>query len=270
MPKPNRARMLVPVGNRHTLNAPTFTPYDRIVGPPAFPAPPDIIDPTRQVCRELTVAFDYFNKTLFGGRLNPCMITLQRRRQTAGYFAKQRFQTRDGTVVVDEIALNPDTFHSRPVDDILSTLVHEQVHALQFRYGRPSPGRYHNKEFAAWMERIGLISSHTGAPGGKRTGPQMSHYVDPAGAFARECAALMADGIDISFIDRWAALRSAGLPPEKINGDDENRREAKLASKTKFVCPSCGTQAWGKQSLKVDCRPCRQPMRAAQEHFQSL
>jgi hypothetical protein len=33
------------------------------------------------------------------------------------------------------------------------------------------------------MEEVGLIPSSTGAPGGKRTGQSMSHYIDPDGKF---------------------------------------------------------------------------------------
>jgi predicted SprT family Zn-dependent metalloprotease len=215
-----------------------------------------LFDPTRQVCHELAAAFDFFNSTLFGGRLRPCLVTLQRHRGAAGYFAAQRFETRDGTLIVDEIALNPETFHQRSATEVFSTLVHEQVHALQAQYGTPSPAPYHNKQWAKWMERIGLIPSDTGAPGGRRTGARVSHYIDPTGLFARECAALIAQGIDISFIDRWATMRSSA-------NDNSARRESKLVSKTRFRCPKCGATAWGKPNLRIDCRPCCQPMAAA-------
>jgi hypothetical protein len=240
-----------------------FPPYGRKMRA-SEPPPRALLDPTRQVCHELAVAFDFFNSRLFGGRLRSCLVTLQRHRGAAGYFAAQRFETRDGAILVDEIALNPETFHVLSATDVFSTLVHEQVHALQAQCSRPSSGGYHNKQWAHWMEQIGLIPSHTGAPGGRRTGVRMSHYIDPAGAFARECAALMAQGIDISFIDRWASMRSAGRPTKPADGtDDEGRRESKLASKTRFKCPACKANAWGNPNLRIDCRPCRHPMAAA-------
>jgi hypothetical protein len=238
-------------------------PYGRKT-PISSAHPQSALDPTRQVCDELAVAFSAFNSQLFGGRLRPCLVTLQRHRGAAGYFASQRFETRDGTMIVDEIALNPDAFHLHSPTQIFSTLVHEQVHALQAQHGSPSPGGYHNKQWAGWMERIGLIPSHTGAPGGRKTGVRMSHYIDPAGAFARECAALLAQGIDISFIDRWASMRPTGHPTGS-NGNHgvDGRRQSKLASKTRFSCPGCKANAWGKSDLRIDCRPCRQPMTAS-------
>lgn len=240
-----------------------FPPYGRKISV-SEPPPRTMLDPTRQVCHELTVGFDLFNLRLFGNRLRPCLITLQRHRGAAGYFAARRFGTRDGATVVDEIALNPEAFHVHSATDVFSTLVHEQVHALQAQYGRPSSGGYHNKQWALWMEKIGLIPSHTGAPGGRRTGVRMSHYIDPAGAFARECAELIAQGIDISFIDRWASMRSAGRPSKPTDEPgDKGRRESKLASKTRFTCAACRANAWGNPNLRIDCRPCRQPMTAA-------
>lgn len=220
-----------------------------------------IIDPTRHISEELSFAFDFFNEHLFGDRLRRCLVTLQRHRG-AGYFAAQRYETRDGTIVVDEIALNPEIFHERPVTQIFSTLVHEQVHALQFQYGHPSSDGYHNKEWGDWMERIGLIPSHTGAEGGRRTGVRMSHYIEPNGPFARVCAELVAQST-VSFVDRWRAQATHAGINSPLGGRDQKRRKSKVTSKTRFSCPACKVNAWGKPELRIDCRPCRQPMAAS-------
>lgn len=239
-----------------------FSPYGKKV-PASEPLSQKILDPTRQVCHELAVAFDFFNSRLFGNRLRPCLITLQRQRGAAGYFAAQRFETRDGTIIVDEIALNPELFHAHSEANILSTVVHEQVHALQAQYGHPSDGGYHNKEWADWMERIGLIPSDTEMEGGQKTGFHMSHYIQPDGPFARACADLIAQGIGISFVDRWAAMANAKPESDPAHDKRQARRKSKAASKSLFRCDKCGQSAWGKSSLKIDCRPCCQPMAAS-------
>jgi SprT-like family protein len=221
-----------------------------------------IIDPTKQISEELSFAFDFFNERLFHGRLRRCLVTLQRHRG-AGYFAAQRYETRDGTIVVDEIALNPAIFHERSVTDIFSTLVHEQVHALQFQYGHPSLDGYHNKEWGDWMERIGLIPSHTGAQGGRRTGVRMSHYIQPHGPFAQACAELVAQST-VSFVDRWSAQATRLGIDTVLGGRDQKRRKSKVTSKTRFNCPGCKkANAWGRPDLLIDCRPCRLPMTAS-------
>jgi len=85
-------------------------------------------DPTRVTYVGLTDAYDWFNRKLFDGALPAALITMQRRRGSYGYFASERFGTRDRSDIVDEIALNPVHFEARSDDKILSTLVHEMCH----------------------------------------------------------------------------------------------------------------------------------------------
>jgi hypothetical protein len=105
--------------------------------------------------------------------------------------------------------------------------------------GKPAARGYHNKEWAAKMKAIGLQPSNTGAVGGKETGQQMSHYIIPDGPFAKAFAALAATG--------W-----------RLNLQSAHRAGAKggANSKTKFTCPSCGWNVWGKPDTSVFCKPC--------------
>src|SRR5271166_4513010 len=61
----------------------------------------------------LNEAYAFFNACLFKGDLPNCLITLQRKSKAYGYFAGDRFGSRDGDVVTDEIALNPSHFRVR-------------------------------------------------------------------------------------------------------------------------------------------------------------
>ena len=149
-------------------------------------------DPTSKTYSALNDAFAHFNKTLFNGRLPACLITLRNHGRSYGYFSDKRFADRDGTIVTDEIALNPKYFTVRDLERTLSTLVHEMCHLAQFRFGTPSKNGYHNKEWAALMEAVGLMPSDTGEPSGKRTGSRVSHYIIEGGPFALSCADLLA------------------------------------------------------------------------------
>lgn len=82
------------------------------------------IKPTKETYDQIQQAYDYLNRTLFKGELPNCLITLQRRNRTYGYFSGERFGRSDG-LVTDEIALNPRHFHNRPVTEVLATLAHE-------------------------------------------------------------------------------------------------------------------------------------------------
>jgi predicted SprT family Zn-dependent metalloprotease len=188
-------------------------------------------------------AYDWFNTRLFEGKLPPCLITLQRKARSRGYFATDRFGHRYAEVLTDELALNPDTFQGRGDKEILSTLVHEMCHCWQRHFGTPSRTGYHNREWAQTMVRVGLMPSDTGAPGGKETGQRVSHYILPGGAFDQTADALLATGFRLN----WQSLA-----PE--------RQESKARSKTKFTCPSCGQNAWAKPDASLMCGDCEEPM----------
>jgi SprT-like family len=149
--------------------------------------------PTEEAYPELQAAYDWFNHKLFENRLPPWLITLAIKGRSLGYFWPNRFVNTDG-VITAELALNPERMKLRSDRDTLSTLVHEQAHGGQHTYGKPSRNGYHNKEWASMMESIGLMPSHTGQPGGKRTGQSMSHYIIDGGPFDRACAELLKPG----------------------------------------------------------------------------
>lgn len=209
-----------------------------------FPAP------TRLQYGGLDRAYDFFNNRLFDGTLPRCLITLQRKSKAKGFFSGDRFTTWDGLEVTDEIALNPATFRERTVEEILSTLVHEMAHLWQHHFGKAGEGTYHNKEWAAKMDALGLIPTDTGEPGGKRTGRRVTHIIQAGGAFQRECQALLNDGLILPYVER---------DNDDGDGEDEQaaakaaKKAAKAASKTKFTCPTCHCNAWAKADLLIAC-----------------
>ncbi len=192
---------------------------------------------------------------VLGHPLPPCLITLQRRRDTYGYFCRDRFAHRyDGRARTDEIALNPDLFPHRSDKAILSTLAHEAVHGYQRWYGKPGRRGYHNKEWALMMEMIGLMPSHTGQPGGRKTGEQMTHYIIPGGAFDDAITALVATGFRVP----W----QSGLPGALPGHGGDAPPPARLRDKTTFTCPQCTQKAWAKPTAQLVCGVCRLRMRA--------
>lgn len=187
----------------------------------------------------LQEAYDHFNGEPFNGQLPDVLITYQRKAHSLGYFAADRFSSRTEKFAKHELALNPDGFIDKTDKQICQTLVHEQVHVWQKAHGKPASRGYHNTEWAAKMKTIGLQPSSTGMVGGKETGQRMSDYVIPGGPFERTFTKLAAAGWKLN-------LQSAPRPGQKGG----------VNSKTKFSCPTCGQNVWGKPDTMVLCMDC--------------
>jgi SprT-like family len=205
----------------------------------------------------LQAAFDFLNAKLFAGALKNVVILLQRRAHSGGHFSPDRFTRRVGGGEHHEISLNPDGFVTKSDEWIISVLLHEMVHEWQHLFGqkkRASYG-YHDKEWAAKMESLGLQPSNSGMVGGKRTGQQMQHYIIPHGPYAQAFAELAASG--------WKLKLESTIYP----GGEKKKDE----SHTKFVCPACGWIVRGKPDTVVIHEPCGRRMLAERpaSQFQS-
>lgn len=241
--------------------------------------------PTAKVYSELQQVYDVFNAELFGGQLPDCILTLQREKTSYGYFSANRFGNKAGKQI-DEIAMNPTYFAVVPLLEILQTVAHEMAHLWQQHFGEPGRGRYHNQEWGAKMEEIGLMPSATGKPGGRKTGDHMADYAIEGGRFLEVCKKLVTRGFLLSWFDRFpnqaagtrleateaghayepGFLEGLDLPEEVTNipalqggfalapvtlvvGGKSNR--------SKYTC-GCGFNVWGKPGLRLRCEDCKE------------
>jgi predicted SprT family Zn-dependent metalloprotease len=224
-------------------------------------ADPDAVIPTRETYGQLQHAYNYLNRHLFDGQLPNCLITLQRRARSYGYFCGGRFAREDGART-DEIALNPDHFHQGIVET-LSTLGHEMAHLWQHHFGKPGRGRYHNSEWATEMHAIGLPPSDTGKPGGKETGDCVSNYIDSEGPFAKAVVGLLDAGFELTWIRPHP--QAVGSPRDP-NGDNTESvgtgLESRGGRRVKYTCPHCKLGAWAKHGASLLCGVHRVGMKA--------
>lgn len=211
-------------------------------GPSPAPA-----NPTATQYSGFSAAYAHFNRELFENSLPNCLITLQRRKGAYGYYSPERFKSSEGNQT-DEIAMNPRHF-KRPANEVLSTLIHEMVHLWQQHYGKPPAGNYHNKEWAAKMKTVGLYPSTTGKPGGKETSQNVSHYIIERGVFEKACTMFLADGFILYNDDSSEAGKA--------------KAKKKAASKTKYTCSECDTNAWAKPNTHLNCGACDVMMTAS-------
>ena len=248
-------------------------------------------NPTSEFYNFLQQAFNHFNEQLFAKKLPDCMLTTQRQKSVMGYFSSNRWKNPNGQIA-HEIALNPSYFANHKLIEVLQTLVHEQCHLWQFTYGKyKSRTGYHNKEWAEKMHSIGLIPSHNGLPGGKQTGQTMSDYPEKNGKFVSSCLEFLKTENHLRWIDTEPAFDVSCQPrnieqqhiieindtineetisnlqllacpikveiPESKVEEVIRGREQKRKSKTRYTCPNCSTNVWGKPELNIICGDCR-------------
>lgn len=220
--------------------------------------------PTVQAYQPLIDAFDHFNREHFGGELPACIITLQREQERVlGYYHANRFGHRERPgVTTDEIAMNPRHFQTRSLEETLSTLVHEMVHLWQHHdpKGNPSRTGYHNKTWSEKMQDIGLRPTHDGTPNGRLHGQKMTQIIVSGGPFDVACKNLISQEFRLAWYDRLHEMTRV----VSGNGSDTPPAPTTSAGKrTKFTCPKCDANAWGKPTLKVICGDCQEGMTSA-------
>src|ERR1035441_61405 len=111
--------------------------------------------------------------------------------------------------------------------------------------GSAASGTVHNtgdKQWSAKMKSIGLIPSHTGQVGGKKTGQKMTHYVQADGPYQVAYKDLQSTG----FALKWQS-------PEEVKVKGKPKKQS---SKTKFTCPKCQQNVWGCPEVRVACGVC--------------
>ncbi|RBA25503.1 SprT-like domain-containing protein [Herminiimonas fonticola] len=241
------------------------------------------VKPTNDFYGQLQYAYEHFNRTLFDRALPECLITVQREKNTMGFFSPLRWSSTSASDV-HEIALNPIYFANRKVIEIFQTLVHEQCHLWQHEFGNPSRSGYHNREWAEKMESIGLMPSSSAQVGGRKVGQKMSDYVIDGGVFQRSCIGLIKKGYQFNWVDRRTNLQGSedslkrkhkrSVPTKFMKNSPEVLLELpvsilipnfvpemkttaeKTRYKTKYCCPHCKINVWGKPMLHIRCETC--------------
>ncbi|MGH1433810.1 MAG: SprT-like domain-containing protein [Lewinella sp.] len=227
--------------------------------------------PTEEQFQALNRAYQYFNSKLFDGLLPGCILNFSRKKNTHGFMAPERWRrVGEEEYSTHEISLTPLTLYRKPIE-VFSTLVHEQVHLWQWEFGSPSRNGYHNTEWANKMEQVGLMPSSTGKPGGKRTGQGMTHYIIPGGLYETYFKE-MPQKFTLPFAslegDLFKRLISGGVEGKGETEDPRTARLKKLRTtsrqKTKYSCPSCSINVWGKPNIHLICGGCGVPFKVVE------
>ena len=218
---------------------------------------------TRQF-KTLDDLYSFYNIKLFGASLPECIVNLSRHPNSYGFFVDNLWATMDEdmnpTDHKHEISLNPD-YLLRSSIEWHSTLIHEMVHLWQYEFGKPSHRAYHNKQWAAKMESLGLIPSDTGQPGGARTGQKVTQYINPDGAFAEVFHSHDTEELEQLRLRYLPIISLAPYVNKKEDPDGDEGAETGGGKKSrsgvrfKYTCP-CGNNVWGRSGLLIQCLIC--------------
>lgn len=234
-------------------------------------APPPT--PTLEQFNAMQNAYTYFNKVLFGGDLPSVILNLSRKSKAAGFVAPFRWRSAEAAAgskgTVHELSINPEILCMNAVE-VYSTLVHEMCHIWQHEFGEPTRNGYHNKEWAAKMESVGLIPSDTGKEGGARTGQHMGDYPEAGGRFL-QALEQMPEVYKLPFVSIEGDIHlflvggveaSTGNSPEQGGSVPQQVRQKR--NKVKYTCPDCQANVWGKAELEILCGRCGKNFKAVQ------
>tara|TARA_B100001094_G_scaffold330325_1_gene395274 strand:+ start:2387 stop:3082 length:696 start_codon:yes stop_codon:yes gene_type:complete len=206
------------------------------------------------IYENLEMAFDFLNKSLFNSELKQVAFILSKGKW-GGYYFPRKWKDINTNSDLDEICFNPDSFNiekdnpllnsERKVSiHVLSILLHEMCHQFHQMTGSPNKG-YHCREFKTIMEKRGLITSHTGRKGGKRTGRSMSHYWEADSIFLKLANILIDDKGFRSHLQRY---------PDHKNSYASKR-------KSKYICIRDNIKFYGQQNLPAPiCSLCNRGM----------
>ncbi|XVJ66889.1 MAG: hypothetical protein HEQ40_12245 [Lacibacter sp.] len=205
--------------------------------------------PTLKLFAALHRAAQYFQDRLFLLPLSPYIFSLNKTAKSKGYYKPFGWNENQGAIL-PEINIHPSLLLIEPIE-LMATVVHELAHHYHQQYGKPGNYGYHNKEFAEIMKSLGLQCSHTGKPGGKDIGKNMSHFIIPGGKFE----------------NMFNEMPKECLVPFKPIEQDLNivvdlkkvakeKERAKRKVKTKYTCLGCSLVMWGRPNAFVICGEC--------------
>lgn len=198
----------------------------------------------------LNKIFDLLNKEFFENTLSRPTITIQSTPKAYGHFSLREDTWVSKLGGTHEINIGAGTL-SRPIEDIVATLLHEMVHYYNYINGIQDCSRgntYHNKRFKAAAEARGLIVDYSERYGWSHTSP-----ADELLDFVLEY------GLTDILISRneFTGFQITGTGAHSGTGITPPR---KTSSTRKYICPCCGNSVRATKLVNIACLDCEKQM----------
>ena len=203
-----------------------------------------------RVAGYLNKIFDLLNEEFFENELSRPTITIQSTPRAYGHFSLREDTWVSKLGGTHEINIGAGTL-SRPIEEVVSTLLHEMVHYYNYERGVQDCSRgntYHNKKFKEEAERRGLNVDHSEKYGWSHTSP-----TDLLLEFVLDN--------DLSDI----LINRNEFSGFQMGGTGTHNRTpitptAKKSSSRKYICPCCGTSIRATKKVNIGCLDCGVPM----------
>ena len=192
----------------------------------------------------LQKAYAYFNKLYFDEELPEVFFLFDYHvKKATGFFAPDKMQFNEDETAVNVISLNPD-FLNRTVYEVVGTLVHEMCHVWEWQNKKKKPSSVRNYHSKVWQDKmsscdlVGEVNKTRTA--GYTVIPENGKFIEEVDEYVRT--------------NDWLTVRSSDA------GNAEavklKKKKASAKNKTKYTCPDCGTNIWGKAELSILCNDC--------------
>lgn len=199
----------------------------------------------------LNMIFDLLNARYFEGALSRPIITIQSTPKAYGHYTLYDAWSVDGDKGMREINIGAGTL-SRPIENVVATLLHEMVHYHNDQSGVKDCSRgntYHNRKFKDAAEACDLLVEHHDTYGWSITAPSDALVEFCLENDLREIRLCRNDIV----IPR---VSGTGTHAETFTFGGGNKK----SSTRKYVCPCCGMSVRATKAVNIACLDCNEQL----------
>lgn len=210
---------------------------------------------TSRLAGQLEKLFRMLNEDMFEGQLETPIITIQSTPRAYGHYSVSKIWTVNGEESKHEINIGAGQL-DREIEYTVATLLHEMCHMYNDTVLNIQDcsrgGTYHNKQFKATAESVGLIVTKSEKYGWAHTAPSdslLEWIVDHLDSINEIKINRNEGGIRITGGNNTG--NSTGL---MITGSNPNSHSRK------YICPCCRNSVRATKAVNIICADCVQPM----------
>ena len=206
-----------------------------------------------RVAGYLNKIFDLLNAEYFENALSKPTITIQSTPRAYGHFTLNNDTWVSTIGGSHEINIGAGTL-SRPIEDVVATLLHEMVHYYNYINGIQDCSRgntYHNKRFKQAAEDRCLNVTHSEKYGWSHTSPteELLDFV-------------IENNLTDILINRneQGFFRVGGGTGAHNGGIEITGKTPRTSSTRKYICPCCGMSVRATRTVRIACIDCDEQM----------